>query len=345
MAFQISDCTIRDGGYLTGKNFSPEFVKGVITGLVNAGIDYIETGFLQNQVNGEPIVYNDSTEVRKYLPEFKGETEFVGFCDNSRYSNKKLDICDHRSFESLRISFAKHERWEAMAFCKAAKEKGYRVFVQPMDAPGYTPEERAELIGEVNKIKPEAFAIVDTFGAMHLHTLREIFKQVDTLLAKDIKIGLHSHDNLHLSCALVEEICMLAEETDRSVAVDGSLLGMGRGAGNACTEAIANLLNKRYNRHYDIPVLLDTIEKYIVPMRQTVKWGYDIPMFICGVESSHVDNISYLEKHENCSFREMYEVIDSLGIDKRKRYGKGYSKGDFSFLQAIVNKYKIEKKQ
>lgn len=340
MSFQISDCTIRDGGYLTDKKFTPEFIHGVIDGLVRAGIDYIETGFLQVQSNGEPIVYHNSKDVRKYIPDFKGQTEFVGFCDNSRYSIEHLDDCDHKSFESLRISFAKHERKEALRFCTEAKAKGYHVFIQPMDAPGYTMEERAELIGEANKIKPEAFAIVDTFGSMHLHDLRSIFKQVDNLLDKDIKIGLHSHNNLHLSCALVEEIILMAEETDRNVAVDGSLFGMGRGAGNACTEAIVNLLNKRYGKKYNLPILLDTIEKYIVPFKKKIFWGYDMPMFICGAESSHVDNIYFLEKNAKCTTREMYEVLESIDLEKRKRYGKGYSKGDFNLLQKAIEEHR-----
>lgn len=344
MSFQISDCTIRDGGYLTNKRFPEEFIHGVIKGLVNAGIDYIETGFLQRQVGDEPIVYLNSQDVKKYIPQDKGVSEFVGFCDNSRYSNDLLDRCDHQSFESLRISFAKHERYEALDFCRAAKEKGYHVFVQPMDAPGYTMEEREELIDKVNAFKPEAFAIVDTFGSMHLHDLRDIFRQVDSLLDKDIKVGLHSHNNLNLSCALVEELVMMAEETDRSVAVDGALMGMGRGAGNACTEAVANLLNKRYGRHYDIAALLDTIDRYIVPLQQSVRWGYDMPMFICGAEASHVDNIYYLQQHTACSTSQMYALLRNLDEDRRKRYGKGYVKGDFSQLMHILEQMGIDHK-
>lgn len=340
MSIQISDCTIRDGGYLTGKKFPDEFINSVIDGLVSAGIDYIETGFLQIQTNGEPIVYHDSKDVRRYIPIFKGNTEFVGFCDNSRYSTEYLDECDGKSFESLRISFAKHEWKGALKFCASAKQKGYHVFVQPMDAPGYTFDEREELIREVNEIKPEAFAIVDTFGAMHLDDLCKIFQQVDRLLDKEIKVGLHSHNNLHLSCALAEQLITMAAETGRSVVVDGSLLGMGRGAGNACTETIVNFLNTRYGKNYDLPVLLDTIDKYIVPLKKSIQWGYDLPMFICGCESSHVDNVYHLEKNTDCTIREMYEVIHSMDIEKRKRYGSGYSKNDFTILQNTYEKYK-----
>ncbi len=77
MNVQITDCTIRDGGYLLNKNSEPEFVKGVISGLVSAGIDFIETGFLQNKVNEETIVYHNSKDIVKYLPE--EEFELHGF--------------------------------------------------------------------------------------------------------------------------------------------------------------------------------------------------------------------------------------------------------------------------
>ncbi len=338
MSIQISDCTIRDGGYLANKNFAPEFINGVIRGLILAGIDYIETGFLQDKVSGEAIVYKNSTDVRKYIPQYTGNSAFVGFCDNSRYSVSNLDNCDGKSFNNLRVSFAKHEWKEALRFCAAAKEKGYKVFVQPMDASGYNVAERRELIAAVNDIMPEAFAIVDTFGVMHLYELREIFNQVDVLLDKKIKVGLHTHNNLNLSNALVEQLVDMSVETERSVSVDGSLMGMARGAGNACTEVIAHFLNTKYGKNYNIPVLIETIEKYILPLKITTHWGYDIPMFICGATSAHVDNISYLTKNTDCNYKKMYEVIESMSPDKRKRYGVNYSKSDFAALKKALEK-------
>ena len=89
MSIQITDCTIRDGGYLLNKNSDPEFVKGVIKGIVDSGIDFVETGFLQNIVNNETIVYRNSEEIIKYLPESNKNTQYLGFCDNSRYSPEK----------------------------------------------------------------------------------------------------------------------------------------------------------------------------------------------------------------------------------------------------------------
>lgn len=339
MSVQITDCTIRDGGYLLNKNSDPEFVKGVISGLVSAGIDFIETGFLQDKVNGETIVYNNSQDIIKFLPLESQSSNYLGFCDNSRYSAENLDYCDGKSFKWLRISFAKHEIDSSLEFCLAAKEKGYLVQFNPMDSISYSSEEREALISKVNQVKPASFSIVDTFGAMYLDDLAKIFKQVDELLDKNIKIGLHSHDNLGLSCALAEQMITLAEESGRDIIVDGSLFGMGRGAGNASTELLADYLNKKCGKNYNIPVLLETIDKYIAPLRNNIHWGYDLPMYICGSEHSHVDNAYYLQK-QNCSTREMYEVISSLTPSQRTRYGANYSKSDFSDLQKAYDKLK-----
>ena len=343
MSVQITDCTIRDGGYLFGKNTDPEFVKGIMGGLAEAGIDFVETGFLQTNVTGESLVYANSVDARKYLPDNRGDTQFLGFCDNSRYSVKELDDYDGQSFKWLRISFAKHEIDDSLEFCHQAQKKGYIVQFNPMDTVSYTDEELELLIEKVNKVKPGSLSIVDTFGAMYLEDLHHIFKQMDKSLDKNIKIGLHSHDNLGLSNALAETMIMLAQASERDVIVDGSLFGMGRGAGNASTEILANYLNEYYGTTYKLPVLLDVIEKYIEPARNKLQWGYTLPMFVCGATHAHVDNVSYLQNNKECSAREMYEVIRSMSIPERTRYGKGYSKTDFSDLQRACEKYKNEK--
>ena len=204
-------------------------------------------------------------------------------------------------------------------------------------------EERAALIEKVNKVKPAAFSIVDTFGAMYMTDLTTIFKQFDSLLDKDIMIGLHSHDNLGLSCALAERMVELAEETGREVCMDGSLYGMGRGAGNAKTELLADYLNKHCGTNYNVQVLLETITKFIIPRLNQAHWGYDLPMFICGTKHSHVDNVNHMMKDPDCTVTDIFNVIDTLTPQQRTRYGAGYSKTDFSQLDENYNKYKSNK--
>lgn len=252
----------------------------------------------------------------------------------------KLDDYDGKSFKWLRISFAQHEIDASLEFCAGAMKKGYLVQFNPMDSISYTDEARAALVEKVNKVKPASFSIVDTFGAMDMCDLVHIFKQVDSLLDKEIKIGLHSHDNLGLSCALAERMVELAEESGRDIIVDGSLFGMGRGAGNAKTELLADYINKHCNGHYDLQKLLLTIDTYITPVLGEIHWGYDLPMYVCGTKHSHVDNVYHLKKAYNCTANEMYDLVEALTPQQRTRYGTGYSKTDFSLLDEIYSNYK-----
>jgi 4-hydroxy 2-oxovalerate aldolase len=340
MSIQITDCTIRDGGYLFNKDSNPEYVKGIMKGLADAGIDFVETGFLQTNVTGETLVYKDSVDARKYLPKDRKNTQFLGFCDNSRYSLEKLDDYDGKSFKWIRISTAQHEIDESIKFCAGVIKKGYLVQFNPMDSISYTDEARAELIEKVNKVKPASFSIVDTFGAMDMLDLVHIFKQVDGLLDKNIKIGLHSHDNLGLSCALGERMIELSEETGRDIIIDGSLFGMGRGAGNAKTELLADYINKHCGGNYDLQKLLDTIDRYIIPVLGGIHWGYDLPMYVCGTKHAHVDNVYHLKKAYRCTANEMFDLVESLTPQQRTRYGAGYSKTDFTLLDKLYASYK-----
>ena len=221
-----------------------------------------------------------------------------------------------------------------------AKKKGYLIQFNPMDSISYTDEKRRVLIEKVNKVKPASFSIVDTFGAMDMKNLVRIFRQVDSLLDNEIKIGLHSHDNLGLSCALAERMIELSEECNRDIIVDGSLFGMGRGAGNAKTELLADYINKNCGGNYKIQKLLETIDRYITPLLKDIKWGYDLPMYICGTKHSHVDNVYHLENEYRCTANEMYDVIEKLTVQQRTRYGIGYSKTDFSVLDKAYSEYK-----
>ncbi len=339
MGVQITDCTIRDGGYLLNKNSDPKFVRGIMKGLADAGIDFVESGFLQTKVNGETIVYHNAAEATRHFPDDVKNTEFIGFCDNSRYSPDHLEPYSGKSFKWMRISFGKHEIDGAVSFCQKAQEKGYTVQFNPMDAISYSADEWESLVSKVNTILPGSFSIVDTFGAMHLSDLANIFKRTDKKLDKSVKIGLHAHNNLGLASALAETMVMLSQETGRDVIVDGSLYGMGRGAGNASTELVADYVNKNCGGGYDIATLLDTIDTFIIPITGSVKWGYDLPMYICGTEHAHVDNVYHLMERYGCGVKDMYAVMKSLDPADRTRYGSNYSKNDFTALDKAYSRY------
>ena len=337
MNIMLNDCTLRDGMYLLDKNPAPDFIAAVLHGLQASGIDLFENGFLQEQGAGESLVYRDAAEAARHLDDPQLSRHITAFCDCSRYHPGLLEPHDGRAFDHLKLAFARHEASTAFEQAVDYAAKGYKVLFNPMDAPGYSRAERSTMLRQVNELRPFVFSIVDTFGTMRLGELSDIFAQVDAELAPGIRVGLHTHNNLQLSCALGQTLIELALPRGREVIIDCSLYGMGRGAGNAATEVMAAHVNALCGeRIYDLGLLLDLISAWVLPLREQVSWGYDLPHLICGLLGAHVDNLGCLHRHGIDDPRTMLQLLERLSPENRKRYGAGYSKSDFEQLDKII---------
>lgn len=318
---QILDCTLRDGGYLLDAKFGDRIIKGIIKKLAEARVDVIECGYLKDIPHQkDTCIFSDVNEVIPYLPENRGISSYVLFADYSRYKAVNLKPYDGKSIDGLRECFMKHERKDAMRIVKIMKEAGYKVYVQPVDLMYYNDYELLELISWVNEIEPYAFSMVDTFGSMYVDDIQRIFPLVNHNLSPKIKMGFHSHNNLQLSSAIAQEFVRLSSTCARKVVIDGTICGMGRGAGNTCTELIAEFLNKKYAADYDMDVLLDLIDIYMPEIRQKCSWGYSIPFLIAGMYNAHVHNISYLLDKYNLNTKNMRQIIEKVDPITRKKY-------------------------
>ena len=98
-----------------------------------------------------------------------------------------------------------------------------------------------------------------------------------TLLEEDIAFGFHAHNNMQLAFANVIEF--LNSDTTRELYVDGSIYGMGRGAGNAPVELLMEYLNRR-GAAYNISVILKAYQDFIQPIFEKFYWGYNHPYYL-----------------------------------------------------------------
>lgn len=317
---KLLDCTLRDGAYIIDKKFGENTIRGIIAGLMKSKVDFIEIGFLQDSDFGEgKTVYKNSSEAEKYVPENKGNTLFAVLADYSRYDINNLDKYNGKSFDAVRSCFFKHERYDALKAFKTIKEKGYKLFVQPVDVLGYSDSEMIELINMVNEIEPYCFSIVDTFGSMYEDDLQRVFYLLHHNLVMESKIGFHSHNNLQMSNALTQEFLKISYGK-RSVIVDSTISGMGRGAGNTPTELIAQYMVNKLGYNYDIDAILDVIDNYIEFIHSKVDWGYNTNMFLAGNYSAHVNNISYLKNKNSIKSKDIRYILNKIGAQARKRY-------------------------
>ena len=141
---------------------------------------------------------------------------------------------DGSSVDGIRVTFHKKDMLPALEQCRRLKEKGYKTFLQPMVALRYTDAEYLELIRLANEVGPYAFYLVDSFGTMKRKDMLRFFYMIEHNLREDIVIGFHSHNNLQLAYANAQTLVDL--QTSRSLILDSSIMGMGRGAGNLNSE-------------------------------------------------------------------------------------------------------------
>lgn len=172
----------------------------------------------------------------------------------------------------------------------------------------------------MNQINPVAVSVVDTFGAMYQEDLERIVHVLNEKLNPQIRLGFHSHNNQQLSFALTMQFVELLQLTDRGCIVDASLCGMGRGAGNATTELVANYLNLKQYCNYDMNQIMDAIDMYMQYFQENYTWGYSTPYFIAGMYCCHVNNIAYLLKNHRTNALDMRNIIESLSPEERRKY-------------------------
>lgn len=328
----LLDCTLRDGAYLVDKKFGDNIIRGIIDGLTKARIDCIEIGFFQNEGFGEgKTVYLNSAEAKKYIPQNKNGAMFTVLADYSRYSIENLDECDGSSIDAIRECFFKAERFDALENCRKIKEKGYKCFVQPVDILGYSDIELIEFLNLINEIEPYCLSIVDTFGSMYQEDLHRIFELIDHNLVSTCKVGFHSHNNMQLSNALSQEFVRMTFGK-REIVVDGTISGMGRGAGNTPTELIAQYMVSHLGYNYDMDAILDIIDDYMDNIRSRCAWGYTTPYFVAGCYSAHVNNIAYLTKKNTIRSKDIRYILNRIGAIPRKRY-------DYNLLEKTYLEY------
>jgi 4-hydroxy 2-oxovalerate aldolase len=333
MSIQLLDCTLRDGGYLVDKKFRVNTVYNIVNGLTNAGVDFVELGFLQDRYDeNENVVFKDSKQARKYIPQDRGATLYTAFADYSRYSVNNLDDFDGRSFDCVRACFFKEERKNVLNYCREIKRKGYKIFVQPVGILRYSVAELLDLISDMNDIRPFCFGVVDTFGSMYLEDLRLNIAIINHELDPAIRIGFHSHNNMQLSSALSQEFINIIR-SKRDACVDATLYGMGRGAGNTPTELIAEYMNKQLGKNYDTDMILDVIDSSIYGISEHTNWGYDLQMFLSGAFGAHINNVRYLTEKAGLRTRDIRHILSNLSEDERVRYH--YSRLDVLSLECL----------
>jgi len=322
---RLLDCTLRDGGYINNWNFGERTIKRIIGKLSQSNIDIIECGFIRDEsFNTNVSIFNDTEKVKEYISPKSKQVTYVGMIDQPYISIDKIKECNGTSIDGIRLTFHEDEKEieEALDYGRKLIEKGYKVFIQPVGTTSYSDIKLLALIERVNQIKPYAFYLVDTLGVMYKNDLLRMYHLIDHNLEESISIGFHSHNNLQLSFSNAQELLML--HTKRNIIIDSSVFGMGRGAGNLCTELIAQYINKNIEEKYNVVPLLEIVDEHLSRFFTESKWGYSVPYYIAAINSCHPNYASYLINKQTISVKSINTILKQIPMKKRNIYDEPY---------------------
>lgn len=226
------------------------------------------------------------------------------------------------SVEGIRVAFHKREMENALEFCKKLKEKGYKVFVQGMVSLSYTDEEFIDLIKKVNNFEPYAFYIVDSFGMMKEKDLIRLFYTVEHNLSDKVHVGFHSHNNMQL--AYSNCLSLTQVQSNRSIIIDASVYGMGRGAGNLNTELFTEYLNENHNADYKLKPLLTIVDEILDSFYKKNYWGYSLPNYISAKNNAHPNYASFLDDKKTLTVEDMENIFQLMDNEKKVGFDKAY---------------------
>ena len=234
------------------------------------------------------------------------------------------DLEEHKNggIDGIRIAFHKKDMKCALEMGRRIQEKGYFLFLQPMVSVSCTDEEFLSIIRESNKLRPYAFYIVDSFGAMKRKDMIRLFYMVEHNLNGDITIGFHSHNNMQLAFSNAQTLVDI--RTKHNLIIDSCIYGMGRGAGNLNTEIITEYLNDIIGSQYKVKPLLTVIDEVLEYFFQNSRWGFSLPNYLSAAHNTHPNYAGYLNDKHTITVKEMNDIFDIMEDEKRIYYDRRY---------------------
>lgn len=334
---KVLDCTLRDGGYVNNWNFGKESISNIITQLLSAKIDVIECGFVSQskETDVNKSIYRDLDEIDEYYnSNVPSDSVMVCMINYGEFDIDDLPEYNGGLIKGIRLAFHKKDLVNALEMCKSIKEKGYLTFVQPMVTQNYSDYELKLLVDTSNEFNPDVLYIVDSFGTMKKQELTYLYNFFDNNLISEISIGFHSHNNMQLSFSNAQILMEL--DTDRTIYIDSSVYGMGRGAGNLCTELITKYLNDNYLYSYNLLPILEIIDEHLMNIFIKSPWGYSVPFYIASINNCHPNYASYLLDKQTISVKDIHNILIQMDDSKRSVYDRQYIEQLYYNYQANI---------
>ena len=152
----------------------------------------------------------------------------------------------------------------------------------------------------------------------------------DQYVSMNMKLGFHAHNNRQM--AYSNSLAFLGYNSRHDMMLDGSIMGMGKGAGNLCTELIEPELIKE-GKYYNTNVLYEAISDYFAEQQRKTPWGYSLDYYLSSLYCCSPTYIKIFTADERVTTDVLVDLLKNMPDEERaacnKAFAAEYLKGYF----------------
>lgn len=260
----ILECTLRDGSYVVGFQFTAAQTEQIAGGVDRAAIPYIEVGHgvglgAARGANA-PAAATDA-EYMVAAGKVVRNGKWGMFCIPGIGSLDDLRCAADHGMDFVRIGTDVSDVDASASFIELARELGIEVFTNFMKSYVIEPKAFGRLVQRSADYGSQLVYLVDSAGGMLPNEVRS-YIQAAKAHAPGVPLGFHGHNNLGLAVAN----SLICVEEGVSM-IDTSLQGLGRSGGNTPTEQFISCLARAgFSLPWDPLFVMDLGELLIRPL-------------------------------------------------------------------------------
>lgn len=261
----INDATLRDGMHALSHQYAVADMVAIAQKLDEAKIDIIEVSH-GDGLNGNSFTYGFSKHTEaEYLRAVKAvlrHSKLAALLLPGIGTVDELHLAKDCGVDTIRIATHCTEADIANEHIETARHLGFDVATFLMMAHKTTTENLVVQAQIMEAAGAHCVYVVDSAGAFTMDEARE--KVTALKAALSCEVGFHNHDNLGLGVA--NTIIAIECGADR---VDGSVAGMGAGAGNCRLEVLVAVMKKMgLLTNAELYPLIDCAEQLVRPLQK-----------------------------------------------------------------------------
>ncbi len=313
---EILECSLRDGSYAINFNFTAEDTALLAERLAKVGFNWIEIGHgfgLGAAQSGKGDMPNNDLTLLKAAKKVT-KANIGMFYIPSLSSFEQLKNAASEGLDFIRIGANATDAEHALAHIEYAKQLGLKVGMNFMKSYAVSPKEFGRLSEEANKAGADIVYLVDSVGGMTPQSVEQYITEGTNRC--NCEFGFHGHDNLKMAVAN----SLKAFECGARF-LDATIMGIGRGAGNAPSEALVCLLEEMgVDTKVDIETLLNIADTYVWPLYNnlTMYNTKEVAMGYGKLHSSHLPKIIKASQKYNVDEKQLIirmGKLDPVNVD------------------------------